>query len=293
MNEILTLTADSPFEFRAVRHSHGWHRLAPYHDDDLGPLLYWLRLADGNVVRLALSEIPDGVQATVETSLALSPIQRSEVIQAVRWMVGLDLDLRPFYVLAADEPRLRGAVERRAGRLLRSATVFEDAVKTILTTNTTWAQTKAMNRRLVEALGEPGPDGGRAFPTPEALAAADGATWTELRLGYRAPYLRELAERVASGALDLEALKTAEMETAELVKELKRIKGIGDYAAATLAAILGRYDRIGVDSLARNLISRHMYAGQPVSPAQIQAAFERFGAYRFLAYWFWDWEHYG
>ncbi|HBY96569.1 MAG TPA: hypothetical protein DEP84_21940, partial [Chloroflexi bacterium] len=88
----------------------------------------------------------------------------------------------------------------------------------------------------------------------------------------------------------LEALKASDLETGALLAELKRIKGIGDYAAATVAAILGRYDRIGTDSIARDLVSRHFYEGAPVTPAQVQAAFERFGPYRFLAYWFWEWE---
>lgn len=289
MIETLTLIADSPFDFHAVRTSHGWHRLAPFHDDDSGVLLRWLQLADGTIVRLDLAEAPNGVHLTIESSAPLHGDRRAEIVAAVRWMLGLDLDLREFYALAAEEPRLRQAVAQRAGRLLRSPTLFEDVVKTILTTNTTWAQTKAMNRRLVETLGV-GLDGARAFPTPAALAAADEGTWSALRLGYRAAYLRELAERVAAGALDLEALKTGDLETRALIAELKRIKGIGDYAAATIAAILGRYDRIGMDSIARDLVSRHFYGGEPVTPAQIQAAFERFGSYRFLAYWFWDWD---
>ena len=48
---------------------------------------------------------------------------------------------------------------------------------------------------------------GRAFPTPEAMAAADEGFYRDVvRAGYRGAYLRTLAADVASGALDLEAL---------------------------------------------------------------------------------------
>jgi N-glycosylase/DNA lyase len=89
-------------------------------------------------------------------------------------------------------------VGRGAGRVLRCPTVFEDVVKTILTTNTLWGGTIRMAASLVELYGEAAPDGpasggspNRAFPTPEQLAALDAERLRqEARLGYRAPYPR-------------------------------------------------------------------------------------------------------
>ena len=139
--------------------------------------------------------------------------------------------------------------------MLRSPTLFEDVVRTILTTNTLWAATKRMCLNLVEQFGQPletqaGEDFAavlhplqRAFPTPERLAATDEAALREqTRLGYRAPYILALAREVASGALDLEALKHSHLPTPELRKRLLAIKGIGGYAVAVLLMILGRYD---------------------------------------------------
>src|SRR6266545_2400997 len=68
-------------------------------------------------------------------------------------------DLAPFRERAAalereraagrkDLPDLRWALARGAGRLLRSPTVFEDAVKTLCTTNCSWALTRLMVERL-------------------------------------------------------------------------------------------------------------------------------------------------
>ena len=54
--------------------------------------------------------------------------------------------------------------------------------------------------------------------------------------------------------------------------------------------VLGRYDYIGVDSWARKLVSKHFYGGQPVGEKEIQAAFDRFGRWRALAYWSYRWD---
>jgi 3-methyladenine DNA glycosylase/8-oxoguanine DNA glycosylase len=208
-------------------------------------------------------------------------------------MLGLDQDLSPFYELASQEPKLAHVPGSARGRILRSPTLFEDVLKTILTTNTLWAATIRMNQNLVNQFGAPLPADPtrRAFPTPERLASTGEATLrSETRLGYRAPYVLALAQQVASRELDLEALKTAGIPTAELRKRLLAIKGIGAYATANLLMLLGRYDFIPVDSWALKMVSSEFHDGQPVGPAEVEAAFERWGPWKGLAYWFWNWE---
>jgi len=72
------------------------------------------------------------------------------------------------------------------------------------------------------------------------LAATDAETLrSEAGLGYRAPYVVELAQAVAWGDLDLESLKADDIPTADVRKTLLAIKGVGAYAAANLLMILG------------------------------------------------------
>ncbi len=90
--------------------------------------------------------------------------------QSVRRVLNLDEDLSPLYEVAKTDPELAW-IAVGAGRMARGATVFEDVVKTICTTNTTWSATVRMVTGLVENLGEPSAGGhGRAFPDP----AGDG-----------------------------------------------------------------------------------------------------------------------
>jgi 3-methyladenine DNA glycosylase/8-oxoguanine DNA glycosylase len=222
----------------------------------------------------------------------LSEAERDEIARKVEWILGLDQDFSTFYARAQDEPKLAHVQEQAKGRLLRCPTLFEDVVKTIATTNTSWAGTIRMVEALVSQFGAPLPaDPTRhAFPSPHRLAATnEEALRSEAKLGYRAPYVLELAQAVASGALDLEALKTADIPTPKLRKRLLAIKGVGDYAAANLLMLLGRYDFVPVDSWAMKMVSQEWYNGESIGKAEVEAAFEPWGEWKGLAYWFWDW----
>jgi 3-methyladenine DNA glycosylase/8-oxoguanine DNA glycosylase len=291
----LTLSAHPPFSLSAVAGSHGWVRLAPFRKDDrTGGLAYVVRLNSGRVVEMLIQEATDGV--SVEVDGQLSQAERDEVARTVKWMLGLDQDFSTFYALARREPKLARVEERAQGRLLRCPTLFEDIVKTILTTNTSWGGTIRMVEALVSQFGDPLPaDPTRhTFPTPDQLAATNEETLrSTVRLGYRSPYVLELARAVASGALDLESLKTADIPTAQLRKRLLAIKGVGGYAAANLLMILSRYDSVPVDSWALKMVSHEWHGGEPVGQAEVEAAFEHWGEWKGLAYWFWDWSYSG
>ena len=288
------LTARQPFIFHTTVRSHGWWQLVPFHYmETTGLLTYILRLSSGKVVDLHIREAPGGV--SVETA-TLTQSEQDELICLITWMLDLDRDLSAFYAVARREPKLAHVEQKACGRVLRSPTFFEDVVRTILTTNTLWAATKRMTTNLVDQFGESLKTDAsqKAFPTPNRLAAATEAQLRiETRLGYRAPYILELAQRESSGELNLEAYKTSNLPTLQMRKELMKIKGIGAYAAANLLMLLGRSDFIPLDSWALKMVSHEWYDGQPVTPAQVEAAFEKWAEFKGLAYWFWNWSYTG
>ena len=284
----LHLSARPPFSFAAVADSHGWRQLAPFRGDR-DALFYVIRLATGRVTELVLTGAADGVGVAAEDDL--SPAEEAEVAATVAWMLGLEQNLSAFYEAARDEPKLAAAAAEAKGRILRSPTLFEDVVKTILTTNTIWGSTVRMVANLVTLFGDPLPADPtrRAFPTPAQLAATDEPTLRSVgRLGYRAPYVLDLACKVAAGTLDLEALRTADLPTPELRKRLLALKGVGPYAVANLLMLLGHYDAIPIDSWALSVVSKEWHGGARVGPAEVEAAFARWGQWKGLAYWFWQ-----
>jgi 3-methyladenine DNA glycosylase/8-oxoguanine DNA glycosylase len=295
------LSARPPFNFRSVVDSHGWRQLAPFRFDESASVLYYTdRLASGKVVDYRISGSASGLDVGTDR---LSKAEQKEAADKLNWMFGLDMDFSDFHAASRLEPKLRRAKRQALGRLLRSPTLFEDVIKTIFTTNTLWAATRNMTKKLVDEFGA-GFDSSRetrdsstsevnhAFPTPEAIAASNPDFIKEkIRVGYRAPAIHDLAVRVASGKYNLESLKTSSLSTLDLRKELMTIKGVGPYAAANLLMILGRHDYIPIDSYALMMVSHEWYKGKPVSAKHVEKRFEKWGRFKGLAFWFWDWKY--
>jgi N-glycosylase/DNA lyase len=216
------------------------------------------------------------------------------VMAQVRHVLSLDVDLTPFYAVAAGDPDLAWVLTG-AGRMVRSPTVFEDVVKTICTTNTSWGGTTRMVNALVQHLGEKAPGAppdspyGRAFPTPAAMAAAPPSFYKEVAgAGYRGPYLKALATSVAEGRVDLESLATTSREDLpddEVADRLQALRGVGPYAAAHIMLMLGRYDQLILDSWTRPTYARLLGRKRPVSDRAIERRFKRYGPYAGLAFW--------
>ena len=229
-----------------------------------------------------------GAKGAIKVTLARKVGKRAaeKIARDVRHMLRLDDDMSSFYELVATDADFNWIVASGAGRLLRGPTVFEDLVKTICTTNCSWALTEKMVNAMVSALGRETTDGRRTFPIPEAMAAMPESFYRdEVRSGYRAPYFRELAERVASGELDVESWLTSDLSTNELKREMKRVKGVGDYAAENLLKLVGRYDGLALDSWVRPKFARMHNGGRVVTDKKIERYYSRFGPWRGLAIW--------
>jgi N-glycosylase/DNA lyase len=139
---------------------------------------------------------------------------------------------------------------------------------------------------LVENLGRQSDDGQRAFPTPEAMALMPLKFYVdEVRAGYRAPYFKELAERVASGKLNVEAWVNSSLPTVELMTQMRDVKGVGPYAAENLLKLIGRYDGLALDSWTRAKFFTVRNNGRKASDQKIARFYSRFGEWRGLVLW--------
>jgi len=289
----LELRVKPPFGFRETVFSHGWVSLAPFQwDAEADALLRVERLASGKVVRLRIrdggAEAENRVVRVAADGGSLSEEDRREVAAKVRWMLRLDEDLSEFYDLCREHEALSFVPESGSGRLLRSPTVFEDAVKVLCTTNTNWSQTMAVVMRLCERLGQPleAEEGWYAFPEPQQIAATnEDFLRQEIRLGYRAAYVHELAQAVSSGRLDLEDLRSHRLGSDAVRILLSRLSGFGPYAVAQMLALLGYYDYVGVDTDMRNFVSTHYFGGARVTDTEILRVYQRWGKWKSLVYW--------
>ncbi len=297
-NTIKIPTPDD-FSFRATVYSHGWSELAPFALDEENWRLSYV-FTDGKRTMPGVIFEEDGV-LTVE--LAGKGIAEARIIRDVRHLLRLDDDLTDFYSSLATCERLHWVGRHRAGRLMRSPTVWEDLVKTICTTNCSWGLTKTMIGNLVGKLGlsAPPPSGGgkasaqntgvgtklaAAFPTAASMASMSEDFYrSEIKAGYRSPYFIELAEAVASGKLDPEAWLTSDLPTVELRKEMKKVKGVGDYAADNLLKLVGRYDGLALDSFLRSQFYKTHNKEKPCPDKKIERHYRKYGKWQGLAIW--------
>jgi 3-methyladenine DNA glycosylase/8-oxoguanine DNA glycosylase len=276
------------FSFDAVVRSHGWYDLPPFeYGRDRGELKTWI---DVNALTPALSRRERGEQATLITfrarrgrlEVSSEDLGREELRRIARRVFSLDVELESFARGLAGDPALARALERGSGRMLRAPTLFEDAVKLLLTTNCSWAATRGMVVRLIAEAGAQR----RAFPTAERLARLSLARLRKkIRCGYRAQALARLARRVASGRLDLSNWERRERPAEEIRADILTERGFGPYAAEGLLRILGRHDFLALDSWTRQKY-RRLHPG-PVrsTDRSIARRYARFGPFRGLAMW--------
>jgi 3-methyladenine DNA glycosylase/8-oxoguanine DNA glycosylase len=283
-----------PVDLRRTIMSHGVADLPPGRvDEDANAYITTLALDSAQPRTVRIGPGRRGFARIEAEGRALGKRATHDLEAAVRRMLNLDEDLSGFYALVRDDPDLAWAANG-AGRMLRSPTVFEAAIKTVCTTNVAWSATVRMVTALVEHLGEPAAgSGARAFPTPVAMAEREESFYREVvRAGYRGPYLRALAVGVADGSIALEELgdPSNEIPDDEVAARLLALPGIGPYGTAHMMMLLGRHSRLILDSWTRPKYAR--LRGRKAGDKTIERRFRRYGRYAGLAFWLYltrDW----
>jgi len=195
------------------------------------------------------------------SAAALSDLGVAETRHVLERTLGLGIDLSGFYRLAEQDERLETLARCFLGmRPPCFPSVFEAVVNSIACQQLSLVVGIHLLNRLSERYG-PTITGRRdahsGFPTAEQLAEADpevlrglGFSWAKVRA------LKVLAERVATGELDLETLRNESDDAA--LEVLLDLPGIGRWSAEyTLLRGLGRYHVLpGDDVGARNNLRR-------------------------------------
>jgi len=177
----------------------------------------------------------------------------------LRKRLGLDDDLPAIRATAPDDDLVRRAYDAYEGMRIVRDPPFAGLVSFICSAQMRVSRIHGMQQSLREALGTPvelGEETYHAYPTPEQLAGASEETLRELKLGYRAPYVRETAEMVASEDADP---ATAQGRSYEAAREyLTRFVGVGQKVAdCVLLFSLGYLEAVPLDTWIRKTIERY------------------------------------
>jgi N-glycosylase/DNA lyase len=281
----IRIEAPPSFNFKRTVLSHGWCELKPFElDQQSFRLIRVIDLPGSDPVTVQVSQVNGEI--ALKAASRMGKRAESHIRNAVRHMLRLDDNMDEFYRHVAADPEFSWIAAEGAGRLLRAPTVFEDLVKMVCTTNCSWSLTAVMVNQLVQNLGRKTKDGKQSFPTPEAMARMPESFYRKVvRAGYRAPYLKELAIQVASGAVDVEAWLRSEKPGTDLKRDIKAVKGVGDYTAENMLKLLGRYHGLALDSWVRGKYARLHARGQAVPDKRIARHYRRFGNWSGLVLW--------
>ena len=178
--------------------------------------------------------------------------------------------------LAADRV-LRRILPRTSGIAIMRQDPWECLVSYVISAFNNIPKIRLTVDCLSRRFGEPLGDGQFTFPSPERLAEARLSTLRACILGYRAPYVREVARAVATGALELERLRGLPYEEAR--EALLALPGVGEKVAeCVLLFALEHGEAFPVDVWIRRTVQTLYLRGRRATPRVIREwARDRFG----------------
>lgn len=220
----------------------------------------------------------DGGEVAIETYGEAAPATvRDQVIR----ILSLDVDGRGFAAVGERDPVVAELQARYPGlRPVLFHSPYEAAVWTVIGNRIRITQAAAVKARMAAELGPSVVIRGQpvaAFPGPTALAAVEGFPGL---FGRKVEYLHAVAEAAMAGTLEAPHLRA--LPAAEALAELKRIKGIGDFAAQLiLLRGAGTVDAIPTHEprLARAVARAYRLDHTP-APAEIQEIAAAWAPYR-------------
>ncbi len=187
--------------------------------------------------------------------------------------------------LRAADPVMAGLIERfggpeevRAARGRRPGDAYGALVRAIVGQQLSTSAARSIFDRLVEHFGGHTPTPRELLDAdPEEMRAAAGLSRAKVT------FLRDLAEHVEDGELELERL--AELPDEEVTERLVAIKGLGPWTVHMFLIFhLGRPDVLPVGDLGIRKAAQALYGlGEPPAPAELERIAEPWRPHRTLA----------
>ena len=150
--------------------------------------------------------------------------------EQVRRILSLDVDATGYEAVGERDPAIGALQERYPGlRPVLWTSPYEAAAWAVISQRVQMSQASKIRERMARELGEPVEVHGETlhvFPAPPRLIELDAFPGL---FGRKPDWLRGLAEAALDGRLDAERLRSLPLD--EALAELKRIPGIGEFAA--------------------------------------------------------------
>ncbi len=277
----LTLPCPKYYDLRTTCNAHGWIELAPFvWNEESGTLGATVSVND-SAVDIIIEQQKSNIIAHTYSYQQLTGKHLNEIQSLVKRILDLEVNNSKLREIAVENGiEYSSLIENGAGRILHSPTLWEDAAKTLFTTNCSWALTKKISDEICSSLStSTSPLGSYFFPSPEKVATL---TESELRnsvpIGYRAPYLLSLAKEFLDNQV-LMKLEDKLLSFNEAKSIIMSFKGFGSYATTHVLVMAGYFDEIPVDSVVKSYL-KNSYGDDFSIPLIIENVYGKWGKYK-------------
>jgi DNA-3-methyladenine glycosylase II len=280
----VTLRPRQPYDFNLTAGYHTYFR-GVYGADRFEDGVYRRLLHVGGQPILA-SARSNGDELEVEIQgETVTPHVAAEVADKVGWLLGCDVDMEGFYLMASTDTVLDKAVRRLYGlHPPHTLTVFEAVVMAIVGQQIASNIAAIIRGLLVDRLGPSFEVDGntyRAFPGADSFLTAGMKGLREMKLSERkAEYILDIAYRVSTGALDLEGLHA--LTDDQISQRLLALRGIGPWTVNWVSLrALGRENAFPIGDLAlRRVMSTLYFGGRETDASALENFSRRWSPYR-------------
>ncbi|MBO5895824.1 MAG: DNA-3-methyladenine glycosylase 2 family protein [Clostridia bacterium] len=178
------------------------------------------------------------------------------------WHSYFDLDRDYNAIISTyDDKSLLVACNAYPGIRILKQDEWEALCSFIISANNNIPRIKGIIGRLCEQFGNK-IEGGYTFPTAQALAGLTVEDLAPIRSGFRAKYIIDAAQKVASGEVDIEQVKALPFDEAKA--QLLKIKGVGEKVAqCTLLYGFGRVEAFPRDVWVNRIVAELYPDGLP------------------------------
>lgn len=214
---------------------------------------------------------------------------KAEIARLLTRMLGLQIDLKAFYRIAARDRKLNELSEKYRGlKPVQFPTVFEALANAFACQQFTMAAGLQLLNRLAK-LGSVAIDAREGtrfgFPQPADLARVSAHVFRRLGFsGQKARAFRELSRNILNGVFEPNFLARQTNEAA--IASLLELRGVGRWTAEyVLLRGLGRLDVFpGDDVGARNRLAKWLRRSRPMNYASVHRALDRWQPYAGFIY---------
>ena len=208
------------------------------------------------------------LEQTSDTSVLINGISADEFDATWKNFFALDVDYKDvdsdiLHRLNNDQTITKAMDFGNGIRILRQDK-WEALCSFIISQNNNIPRIKKIIENMSQAFGEKIDEEHYAFPTAEALYNAGVDKIFELKTGFRAKYIYDAAEKVATGKIDLSLVDN--MTTDEALEYLMQIKGVG-LKVASCALLFGfnKTDAFPVDVWVKRVLEKYYPDGLDIT----------------------------